>query len=237
MANIRLTDIVLTDRWPGVPNNQIGIPTDGWDNTIDNFKSTAATDTIPHPLGEKRMVYTDNTEASGWYTMMYLQVCDASNLTTDVSADLSQSNIFYAHNDTTECVGVGAESRAPYYVVGRCSTDIVNDATKGSPLAVRCCSVQNDGSTGDTNQYGDGYGWFWIGGVCPCKDATQLQGLAGSLAGADITVGILERGPFMIDATLLLVTPDMSNTGDATAVQTGRDAAALIQGWACVSAD
>ena len=54
MANMRLTHLFLNDAFPGQANQSIGIPTDGWDNTIDNFNTaddTAKALLPPMPIG------------------------------------------------------------------------------------------------------------------------------------------------------------------------------------------
>lgn len=242
MANLRLTDLILNGRWPGAINPHKGIPTDGWDNTVDNFKTTSATDVPPIPLGEKRMIYTDNSEAPGWYTMMYLQYNDYSSL--DVSGDFSDGNMYCAHIDTTHCVNVGAESRSSYAVVSRCYTAVNCEVTEGAPLAIPCATIDADSSvslsSGDpaSNGFGDAYGWFWIDGVCPAKDVTLFQGTAGSLAGADVTTDTLMRAGDVIacftGATIELFSSDSTNVLDATSA-TGKMPTPV--GWSCVSTD
>lgn len=93
MANLFLTHLHLIDKWPGQANQNLGIPTDGWDNTTENFNTaddTAKALNPPIPIGQKRTVYTDNTNAPGTYTMMYLAYNDYSSL--DISGDFSDGN-------------------------------------------------------------------------------------------------------------------------------------------------
>lgn len=250
MANLPLTHLILNDTWPGVPNVQKGIPTDGWDNTFDNFNTaddTAKAFVPPQPIGEKRMVYTDNTNAPGYYTMMYLAYHDPSSV--DISADFSDSAFWCAHTDTTHASPLGADlSTPPYYIVSRCYTAAFWDGTKGSPIAVPCStSIEADSSvdfgTGDpaSNGFGHGWGWFWVGGVCPVKDATLLDDGSGNFKGADVTTDTLMRkGTVILEVTVAtghLMTADASNAGDVTTQGEGPDSAALIIGWVDSSAE
>ncbi|MDD5533075.1 MAG: hypothetical protein PHC52_09785 [Syntrophales bacterium] len=238
MATVRLSKVILNDRWPGTPSD-LPVPINGWDNTLDNFKTTASTDLPRYPLGTKIRAYTDNTNCPGWYTMMYLQLTSYCSGAC-ISADFSDGKFLCAHaaEITTSMNPVDA-SIPGYYVVARCYTAVASDATIGAPLAVPCASLAPDGTTAYTNGYGDAYGWFWVGGVCPCKDATIMDDGSGNTKGVDMTTfSTLRRGPFMVEitgGTCMLESPDMSAVADATAVQVGPDAAALVQGWVCAS--
>ncbi len=252
MANIRLCHIVLTDTWPGDANPHYGIPTDGWDNTVDNFSTfddTARALDPPHPIGEKRSVYTDNTNCPGRYTMMYLHFHDTS--ANDVSGDFSNGNFWCAHLDTSKSQWSDV-SQTPYFVVARCVTgtniSLATDATRGSPLAVPCASLTAESSLnsaitdGQTTGFGGAYGWFWVGGVCPVADVTIMGDLTvGSTCGGrgvDITAGNHQRrGDLYCEfsgSTLLLQSGEFTELFDATLTS----AYSLVTpvGWACVSA-
>jgi hypothetical protein len=230
MANLTLTHLVLDDRWPGQANPNYGIPTDGWDNTTENFNTADDTEkslSPPIPIGQKRQVYTDNTNAPGTYTMIYLAYHDYSAV--DISGDYSDGPPFCGHADTTHATPLGADlSTPPYYVVARCYTAAAWDATKGMPVALPCStSIEADSSvnfsSGDpaTNGYGHGWGWFWCGGVCPAKDVTLFRGSGDSLAGADITAVIEHPGAFKIDidtARAVVDEADTSSMLDATGI-------------------
>jgi hypothetical protein len=232
MATIPLSQLILDDRWPGQPSILLGRPTSGWDNTVDNFTSTA-TDTQPnYPLGTKIVAYTDNTWCAGWYTMMYLSFHDYSG--QDITADISTGAFYCSHYDGSDAeYYMIDESACPYYIVSRCYTSANTDATRGMPIAIPCATLASDGSAVYATGYGDAYGWFWVGGVCPCGDATRLQGAVGDLAGADITVTATQRGP---------VYADMDGTAAYLTLRSMGDATDLVNipyppvGYACVTA-
>lgn len=252
---LHLSSLVLYDRWPGPVNMKQGIPTDGWDSTTQNFKiDTSVTSKQPqpaHPLGTKISAYTDNTYCAGWYTMIYLMFHDQSNSTTgyDISADFSEANIFVSHVDGSHAMKYQSDISAnPWYVVGTAIDSSFTDATEGSPVAIACFTHTADSSedfaAGNPyeNNRGDAYGWFWCGGVCPCEDATLLQGLAGKLYGAGITVdNLMRKGPVMYEITEntpYLINTDVSNFDDATTLDNNvvlTNIATAI-GYACASA-
>lgn len=251
MANLRLTRLILNDTWPGVPNARIGIPTDGWDNTIDNFSSADETARAlnargkfpPVPLGEKRMAYTDNSNCPGWYTMMYLCLHSFEE-GMDISCDFSDGNFFHGPtltNSDTSTSEWSDTSLGPYFVVSRCTTG--SDFTRaGGPIAIFCSTnTSSDGTIVATRGYGDGYGWAWVGGVCPCKDITLFDDSL-SLKGVDLTVDSpMHRGPVFLENTsgcALLMSCDNTNIKDADPSE-GNNlmiAGARAIGWVCASA-
>jgi hypothetical protein len=207
MANLKLTHIWLRDGFPGEANQNLGIPTDGWDNTVDNFNTaddTAKSTSPPIPIGQKRTVYTDNSNAPGTYTCMYLAYHDYSSV--DISGDFSNGPPFCAHVESTHATNLGTDlTQNPYFVVSRCYTAAAWDGTKGLPVALPCSTnIAGDSSIELTPNdpaaagYGHGWGWFWVGGVCPAKDVTLFKGTADSLAGADTTATLTEPGPMTI---------------------------------------
>lgn len=218
---LRLANLILYDNWPGIPNANQGIPTGGWDNTTDNFTTTSAEQVTRYPAGTKITMYTDNSYAPGNYTMMYLLYhcyCDG----VDISDDFSDGNMFCAHHDTSAAEKYDVDtSTVPYFQIGRCYTTASADVTLGMPIAIPCATLDADGTTAYTNGYGDAWCWCWVGGVCPCKDATLLQGSGGSLMGADITVDtLMGKGPVIAEftgATVELFSADLTNFGDSTA--------------------
>ena len=248
MATVRLTKLILDGhKWPGTPVN-LGMPTDGWDNTVDNFNTADATNLAfkpPVPIGQKRQLYTDNSYAPGYYTMMYLCFhafeSDAVSETNCISGDYSDGHFWCApikQGATCASASMWADTTGiPYFVVTKCPT--AGDQTRGGPIAIPCCThINSDGTTAAANGYGDGYGWFWVDGVCPCKDVTILQGLGGSAAGADITTdALMGHGAVMLEITAAtgdLQSCEVSNILDATGL-TGFDPASLAIGWICQS--
>ena len=252
MANLRLSRFVLNDKWPGPINFNIGIPNRspnskcGWDNTYDNF--TTADETAralnknhTQRIGEKRAFYHDSTDCPGWVTMMYLcyhSFCKAA--TGDFSKDFSDGNFWCSVaglicQSTSEWADT---SVGPYFVVTKCYTG--SDVTKTGILAVPCSThIKSDGTVVNTQGYGDGYGWFWVGGPCPCKDITLFDDETGDGKGVDITCAV-GRGPVMAEVTggtAWLMATDMSDLADATNFAgVGRDMAGLLVGWTCDSA-
>lgn len=254
MANLRLSNLILYDKWPGTPTPNASTPNYspnskcGWDNTYDNFSS--ADDTArainanrTQRLGEKREGYTDNTNCPGKYTMMYLCLHSFED-GMDISKDFSDGHLFHAPNLTTNLCASNSEwadtSELPYHVVARCITGC--DMSKsGGPVAIPCSTyMYSDGTGVAANGYGDGYGWFWVGGVCPCKEITILDDGSGNTKGVDLTVdSALHKGPVFLCSTgaaALLMSCDETNIHDLTTGITLSDPGALAIGWACVSA-
>lgn len=241
MANLRLAHLVLNDKWPGSPHPNQGIPTDGWDNTTENFNTaddTAKALNPPIPLGEKRQAYHDSTLNPGWYTMQYMVFTDISG-SADISADFSDGLFWCGHRSDVSTSQWSDTSITPPFIVHRCGTAVHTDNTAGAfGLAVPCATLNADNSSA-TNGFGDAYGWFWVGGVCPITDVTLFtdttnSGDASTGHGVDVTVGAVNNaGPVFLDATLVLVTSDTSNVLDATGL-TG--IAPPIDGWVCTSA-
>ena len=254
MANIRLAHIVLTDKWPGEANQNLGIPTDGWDNTTENFNTsddTAKAMDPPIPIGQKRSVYTDNTNCPGMYTMMYLAYHDPSAV--DVSGDFSDGNAWCSQLGDSSHTQWSDTSNTPYFVVSRCytgtNTNMATDATRGAPIALPCATITADssvtsssGSDAATDGYGGAYGWFWVGGVCPVKDVTVMADLTyGSTCGGrgvDLTAGDDQRrGDLYCEfsgATLMLQSGEFTELFDATL--TSAYSMLTPVGYACVSA-
>ena len=197
-ATLRLTRINLYDRFPGPVNPNRGVPVDGWgknDGTIPAFQ-----------LGEKRMAYTDNSHAPGYFTMMYGALAGVSKTNYCVSHDYSHGKCWVGHCCLTTDVSHAAD---PTYLIG-------NPDGTAQPWHVmhRCTSVSDTGfRTTDMSSAGGAaipcgtmdpydHGWFWVGGVCPCKDVTIMGGSAGD--GADMTTyGDVETGGVYLCATAL----------------------------------
>lgn len=197
---IPLSSVQLVDNWPGPVNFNAGIPTNGWDNTVDNFETSDATHLVQNPpqmIGEKRAAYTDNSHCPGWYTMMYL--CYHSFENACVSADMSDSLQLCTHYDGSDCEWYD-NSHSPYFVVTNEITKGITDATKGMRIAFPCASLASDGTDAYASGQGDSWGWFWVGGVCPCKEATILDGTAGNGLGVEFEcASTFTGGPMTLD--------------------------------------
>jgi len=196
---IPLSSVQLKDNWPGPVNPNKGKPVGGWDGTADSFK-TAVDATIPiQPIGEKRMAYTDNSHCPGWYTMMFLQYHSVENAC--ISKDMSDSLQLCTQYDGSDCESYD-NSHSQYYTVTNEITYGNSDYSKGARVAFPCGTMDSDGTSAgpDNNSYGDQWGWFWVGGVCPCKDATILDGTVGSGYGVEFEcASTYEGGPLSLD--------------------------------------
>lgn len=223
MANLRLTKLRLSGHgWPAPTNVKYGIPTDGWDNTVDNFNSaddTAKALNPPVPIGEQRAAYSDATAAPGWYRCIYMAY--HSFETAAISADFSDGQMWCGAYEGSDSVHSDT-STTPYYVLTNEFTAINSDITDRGRIALPCStSIASDGTTAATNGYGDGWGWFLIEGVMPVEDMTLLQGTGGSLDGADITVdALMRKGGVYAEISagdVVFNNADLSNILDATA--------------------
>lgn len=202
-GNINLSQVRLIDKFPGAVNNNLGIPTGGWDNTTDNFTTTSIGQAGSYPLGTKIMAYTDSSYVKGWYTMAYLMYHSFESV--DISADYSDGLQVCSHFDNSDAEKYILDiSACPYYVVSNELTAANSDISSGAGVAFPCFTLESDGTKSSVaNQsYGDAYGWFWIGGVCPCRDVTRLDGTLGLFIGVDISCDTLMRkGPVMFCAS------------------------------------
>jgi hypothetical protein len=196
MAGIALANIRLIDNWPGEVNPNLGIPTNGWDSTEDNFPTTAADTPVPsYPLGTKIMAYTDNSACPGYYTMMYLMyhAVSATVGIVEATVDFTAGSHFCFHHDTSDAVHYDAAdtSTVPYYVVSSVASGATAgavDVTKSSGVAIPCASISaGESSAAFVSGYGDSYGWFWVGGVAPIKDCTIMKGDDDLIIGPDLT--------------------------------------------------
>lgn len=260
MAGINMSSIILNDRWPGIPNPNLGIPTGSWDNTNDCFKTTAAADLPSYPLGTKIMAYSDNTWAPGWYTMMYLMFhsyCSAALV--DVSQDFSDGfpACTPADGSTAQAYNtMGDSSTIPYYVVSRCITkaggavDYTRAACAGGGMgvAIPCWTASSDGTGVYVAGYGDSYGWFWVGGVCPAKDVSIFDVANRTYGSGCCGIGACVSGSFATKAkgALYFEVSDAISTGLLTndisdmVVLAGEISYAPLSvipiGWSCMTA-
>lgn len=199
MANLRLTRLSLIDRFPGPDNANVGIPVDGW-GTNDGTSPA-------YPLGEKRMAYTDNSHCPGTYTMMYGTLAGISKTNYCVSHDYSHGKCWVAHCCLTVDVSAAADPTylmaendgtiQPFYVMHRCTSDAVTDLSESGGAALPCATM---------DPYD--YGWFWVGGVCPCReDLTIMEGSEILGLGADMTTddSVTPGGVFLCFTALTTV--------------------------------
>lgn len=232
MANIRLHKIILKDQWPGAANPNCGIPVDGWG--VNDGTSPA------YPVGQKRMVYTDNSHQPGMYTMLYGNLAAVSDTNFCISHDFSNGKCWCAHcclsvdvswaADPTYQIANHDNTAQPMYVMHMCSSLVdsvgTSDYSNSGGAALPCCSMD-----------GYDYGWFWVGGVCPCKDATIMEGSETDGNGADMTTDdtIIGGGNVFLDVTARSQVPTSEFTLTAIELSLGAETQVVIPnsiGWA-----
>lgn len=194
--------IVLKDNWPGVPNQNLGIPTGGFDSTKWTDSSTEG-----YPIGTKIQAYQDFSGMKGPYTMIYLRYYCLSESEdfgvekVDLSGNVGQA--IFAQFCNSTCLS--ADGTAAVFTCtnrGNVDTGYVCGTNTGI-IAVACGTLSYRDVTGSGENPG-GYGWFWCGGRVP-MDCTFLSGAAD--AGIDIsTAGGVAAGLPMnveIDSSLM----------------------------------
>lgn len=198
MSTIKLTQLALVDGFPGTPNPNLSKPTDGWDNTVDNFATTASTDSASYPIGTKIMGYEDSSYCPGWFTMAYLMYHCYTSGNTISATDISLGTTFCFHYDGSDAQKYGVDaSVVPYYVVTKADDDAIADQTEGGAMCIPCATIDaGESSAAYVSGYGDSYGWFWVGGVCPVTECTLFQGTGSGEDGPDISTSTtLRAGP------------------------------------------
>jgi len=205
---------MLKDKCPG-PITNIGIPPDGWDGT----SHCCVTKDVYSP-GTKFAQYTDNSNNPGWYTMMYGCLAEFSETNHCVSGDISDGLGWCAHTCLTEDVSSANDptyispywngESQPFWVMSTAisATACTKDISGCGQVCLPCSSL------GD-NQWG----WFWVGGVCPCKDVTFLDDVSAVWTGADMTAIGVVAGNWHLCITggsALMTGADWSATVDAT---------------------
>ncbi len=184
MATLSGKDLYLYDRWPGAAKFNIGAPVNGYDSTKEgsgNCVSTAAFD-----IGEKRALYNDSTKHPGYTIFQYLQFVEGSDNAYDADADLSTGYGLCFHiNDASQH---SPDGQTDWYLV---TTDLTNsDGTLGGAVAIAMADFSGN-STSAQNEFG----WFWVGGVCPCNTLTDSGGTCYTKAAGEIkTVGNVAIG-------------------------------------------
>lgn len=181
MTVINTQNLILYDKWPGAVNPNQSMPVDGWDGTSTHDVSLPA-----YPIGTKIMKYNDSTYNPGWYTMMYLQFAEGSDYAFDGNGDITAQGLGSGFCFQYETTGnMDADGTAKYYLVtndltNSCAT-LTDEAGSGLSFSARCAVAAGDISGNFAVAGRSNYGWFWVGGVCPIVDLTNLHG--------DITTG------------------------------------------------
>jgi hypothetical protein len=147
--------------------------------------------------------------------MMYASFACVSG-DADISGDFSDSVQWCAHAcltadaaDATYEIAIPDGSAQPITTLARCYTAAVTDVTNGGGIALPCATLE-----------GYQYGWFWVEGVCPCKDVTLMKGDADSLGGAEMTTdgGLVAGAAYLCltGSSQLLTSTDWSSLIDGT---------------------
>jgi len=116
--------------------------------------------------------------------MYYGNLAAVSDVNYGISADFSDGLMWCAHccltadagGDLTYKIALDDGTNCPAYIMHQCDANASTDMTNGGAACIPC---------GTLDYYE--YGWFWVGGVCPCKDATIMDGATGDGIGVDIT--------------------------------------------------
>ena len=170
MANLSLRRIILTDRWPGVPNLNHDVPTGGFDATAGHSCVTAP---VYEPMTKIQRMQSgsDASDCQGPYTMIYLAFNEMSG--GNPIACGSAGWPMCGHFDSTAYTDIGdlGEGSAAPYVVSNNSACM--DATSHGQIAVGIQKSAAADSDSTTSTYR--WQWFWCGGVCPFTDITQLD--------------------------------------------------------------
>lgn len=167
MAEILLRDVILYDRWPGCPNPNLSCPTCGFDATAQ------CSSTPVWPLGTKIQAYNDSTYCPGYYTMIYLQYVETSDIALDIGDPSDGQRACFHVIDA--CNNTPGNTVDYWYMVTLDATN--SDATLGGAIAFAAAELSGN-STSEQNECG----WFWCGGVNPCitnstfTDCTVLAG-------------------------------------------------------------
>lgn len=159
MAGVALRDVVLYDKWPGPVNPNIGRPANGFGSTVSGSGNCVTT--AVYPVGTKIMTLNDGTYNPGWSTMCYMQFAEGSSAAYDCDTDVSNGLAVCGHYEVTSHHPDG-DNAGTWYVVTNNTID--SDMTSSQRIAIACC----DFSGADTTSTGAEFGWFWVGGVCPC---------------------------------------------------------------------
>jgi len=165
MAGIAARKIVLYDKWPGQPNQNLGIPTGGFASTEVHDVTNPA-----YPVGEKISIRTDFSSVKGNSTLTYLQYfcMSGENAVEEVSSGFP---LFQQACNST-CVDGSSSAYTCTNAAGldtgyQCGTAVGTMAIPCGTLSYRSAA---EVTTAQANT--GGYGFFWTGGVCPVGDVT-----------------------------------------------------------------
>jgi hypothetical protein len=183
----------------------MGRPPNGFDSTVGgsgNCVTTAVFD-----VGTKVADYNDGTVNPGWYTMCYMQFVEGSDSAYDAGAPSTGYGLCF-HCEATQHHPDGNVTQTWYAV----THDLTNsDGSYGGAVALPACDL----SGADTTTTGAEYGWFWIGGVCPCVTSPRVD--CTRLGGDVLTDGNIVAGsPFYVQDDGTNAAEIALHSGDAT---------------------
>ena len=180
MADIYLRDVIIYDLWPGTPDPDLSEPTSGFD------ASAQCSSTPVWPLGTKIQKYNDSTYGPGYFTMIYLQYIETSDVGLDIGDPSTGYNACFHIQDA--CNNTPGNTVDYWYMV---TIDVTNsDATQGGAIAFPAYDLSGN-STSEQNECG----WFWCGGVNPCITTTGFKDCT-RLAGEIRTDGSVQQGAY-----------------------------------------
>lgn len=190
MVAVNLRNIVLEDKWPGVPNQNLGIPTGGFDATTWTDATTEG-----YPIGTKIQAYQDFSGRSGLYTMIYLRSYCGTNAYAVEFADNSSTTGMAIFQQWCNSTCLSADGTMAVFT---CTNTAVPETgylcgTKSGVIAIACGTLSARDVTTDGNNIGN-YGWFWCDGICPFVDITMYDELATNLGTDMSTAGGVAAG-------------------------------------------
>lgn len=170
MAGIPTRKVVLIDKWPGVPNLNLGIPTGGFDSTSGgNDVSDPA-----YPVGTKIQIYTDHSSCKGSSVLAYLHYyCFSGENAVEAISTAGGHTLFQAACNST-CVSADGTSN-PFACTNSGEIDTGAACGTGAGICAVPCGTLSYSSTNEVTDDGlnsGRYGWFWVGGVAPCGECT-----------------------------------------------------------------
>jgi len=160
-----------------------GKPPGGFDSTKEG--SGNKVNTPAFDVGEKRAWYNDSTKNPGYSIFAYLRFVEGSDSAFDTDADISTGyGLCFHMHDASEHTPDGDTDW--YYV----THDLTNsEGTLGGAVAIAMCDLSGGAEVTTTTTKTPEYGWFWVGGVCPCNTKTDSGGTDMTKTAGEIVTG------------------------------------------------
>lgn len=171
MANVSTRKLVLSDRWPGYPNPNLGIPSGGFESTSAGHSCVTAPAYPPMTKIQAYQTGADASSVQGPYTMIYLAFNEMSGAMPLTGADASEKQSIVGHIDASAWLDIGHYTEASDcpYIVTNCSGCM--EVTSTGMIAIGC----NAGIDTDATTAAYQWSWYWCGGVCPHVDITTCD--------------------------------------------------------------